>query len=560
MEKNSLIPHFFTLTIALFATMLIAQTQSVPFAGYGPAGIGDKDSTNGDPKMVLWLSADTGVVTNQDNEVTRWYDISGWGDSATNEFAGTKPPNYSKKIPQGPTYKENGFGGLPTIHFGNQDTSGALVINDHDRLDGADGIAMFTILKRNVMTDDYRLIFEKRFEGGDDNPNRAYVFEFDGGAQASEFHGNINRDINLYNDTAIKDTTVPFILGTNYSKSRLPESLIFMYTNGTYSPQGTPQYYNYSKDIHNSPAPAVLARTGRLDISEIITFRGGLTLTESYAVSAYLGAKYGVMLMDKNRRFFDNSTWKKDMLHLGVVKAERVRGNPSARTRGLTLVGDSAVMDVSTNNPASSDQHVFVAHKGDALAKEGEYNRAYYVTNKNGFSFDMYFDFEDAGLAINTDDTAQATGYKLYFADARNSIPVFDSIIDGSATKVDSTLKFEVNNPLKGWLKISKTAPSDTVGDVGLSVKEVQSSSVEGLQLYPNPAKEQVKIRLSQAGEGRATINIFNLTGQKVMEEQYQNGVQDLETQVNINSLNPGWYLVEVIINNQRIVDKIMVK
>ena len=68
---------------------------------------------------------------------------------------------------------------------------------------------------------------------------------------------------------------------------------------------------------------------------------------------------------------------------------------------------------------------------------------------------------------------------------------------------------------------------------------------VQNVELFPNPATDEVNVKLSDFIGQPVTINIFNVNGQVVkqlqLDEVYE-GVQNID----VNALNNGTYLMRI--------------
>jgi len=86
----------------------------------------------------------------------------------------------------------------------------------------------------------------------------------------------------------------------------------------------------------------------------------------------------------------------------------------------------------------------------------------------------------------------------------------------------------------------------------GTSGFETGSSDQNGLMIYPNPAKDIVKINYNIAYDGAVTISIFNLLGEKVFDAV--NTVQlkgSYSSEMNLSTLPAGMYSVKMLVNGR---------
>jgi len=108
-----------------------------------------------------------------------------------------------------------------------------------------------------------------------------------------------------------------------------------------------------------------------------------------------------------------------------------------------------------------------------------------------------------------------------------------------------------------GYIEIGNNAPGcNSKAEVqedceDLSVKEYYSDDY--LSLYPNAAHQEVNISTDD-GKEIEEVRIYTLTGQRVLNEIHAKGMLD------ISSLQTGMYIVEVTIENARIMKKLLVQ
>lgn len=74
----------------------------------------------------------------------------------------------------------------------------------------------------------------------------------------------------------------------------------------------------------------------------------------------------------------------------------------------------------------------------------------------------------------------------------------------------------------------------------------IADNTLAGMQLYPNPATNNVHVAIVSAETSNATLAIYNLVGQMVYSENVALTEGNNMMEVNINSLNAGIYMVNV--------------
>ena len=95
------------------------------------------------------------------------------------------------------------------------------------------------------------------------------------------------------------------------------------------------------------------------------------------------------------------------------------------------------------------------------------------------------------------------------------------------------------------------TSPIRTVAPTVASGKEDVLDLVPVMKVYPNPAKDKLTVEFMSGNGGKTSLNIYNMTGQKVMSI-VSSATEGLNTQtVNTNTLSTGAYVFEVENNGE---------
>lgn len=88
-----------------------------------------------------------------------------------------------------------------------------------------------------------------------------------------------------------------------------------------------------------------------------------------------------------------------------------------------------------------------------------------------------------------------------------------------------------------------------------------ESEVVANLDLYPNPASDLVRLKYSRQGHGSVSIAITDVAGRIALNQVL--GVKSLrgdEITIDVSSLTPGMYFVEVVEGSKKARGKIMVR
>jgi GEVED domain/Secretion system C-terminal sorting domain len=87
----------------------------------------------------------------------------------------------------------------------------------------------------------------------------------------------------------------------------------------------------------------------------------------------------------------------------------------------------------------------------------------------------------------------------------------------------------------------------------------ITDKRVTDLKLFPNPANESLTVGYTSNEDGHSQVNIYNLTGQKVMNIENPSGKGLTYFTINTSKLTPGFYILEINNNGQTQHQKFLV-
>lgn len=127
------------------------------------------------------------------------------------------------------------------------------------------------------------------------------------------------------------------------------------------------------------------------------------------------------------------------------------------------------------------------------------------------------------------------------------------------STSPDATVTFGNNVGRVTCAPVNACGVGPRVGltVAGCGMRGVETSDMLEVELVPNPANEQVSIRVNSSAEGVADVRLLTLTGQVVTTEQMPS-VQHGQIVLPVNHLTPGVYMVEVTVNGQKITKQLV--
>jgi len=91
---------------------------------------------------------------------------------------------------------------------------------------------------------------------------------------------------------------------------------------------------------------------------------------------------------------------------------------------------------------------------------------------------------------------------------------------------------------------------------VPLAVYEIEN--VKSSLVYPNPSTGQVTVQLNEKVQGPVSLNIYNRIGQLVFQTD-ENATPESQIKLNISDMDTGIYFLEVMGNNMRFSEKLVI-
>lgn len=77
-----------------------------------------------------------------------------------------------------------------------------------------------------------------------------------------------------------------------------------------------------------------------------------------------------------------------------------------------------------------------------------------------------------------------------------------------------------------------------------------QDANTINLKVYPNPFVQNINISFYSKSRSEATINLYDISGLKIMQHKYQSNAGENNIPINLGNMKAAFYLVEVIMGN----------
>ena len=94
-----------------------------------------------------------------------------------------------------------------------------------------------------------------------------------------------------------------------------------------------------------------------------------------------------------------------------------------------------------------------------------------------------------------------------------------------------------------------------------LGIPTVVSNGQNVVRCYPNPAVDRITMEISVAKAGRATLTVYDLSGKQVLSHTLGTVAEGMNARdIDVSSLTPGMYLINVTVGGDRATSKLIVR
>ena len=107
------------------------------------------------------------------------------------------------------------------------------------------------------------------------------------------------------------------------------------------------------------------------------------------------------------------------------------------------------------------------------------------------------------------------------------------------------------------WVYFTSKAPD--VAQINPDIKNITGENTTGFMVYPNPATDDLTVEFMGSSDGNVKVNVYNLSGQKLMNIENPS-IKGLNTfKLNISKLGTGFYIFEIENNGQKQHQKFLI-
>lgn len=432
--------------IRIFTVLLLSLTVTNGLiAQTGPAGVGNSDGTNNQPKNILWVDASTLGLSNGAN-VSSWTDLSGNTNNATQATTDNMP-----------IFKTDMINGLPVVRFrpttvpdGINRTKTYLNFNG-DAL-ALSPYSIFSVAaKRTNGNDNYLL------RGTNQNTNKMLIFGWK--SSNNLFLSSFGDDL----ESSANNTTSDFYLidGIQRSTNVNPSWGRALFQNGSIVKTGT------STNLLQSYDGAAIGRHydvgqnryASIDVAELIIYSSALNEAQRIIVDNYLSAKYATTMTENDH--YASTTYTTNVVGIGTTDGTIKHSQTSGNGGGIYLREAGSSLD-------ENNEFVFAGHNGGAISAITENlptmeggnivrrsSRDWYIdrTESKTTSVNLGFKLTEIGLPINSANTVYVLLYRASTSDP------FSAISTALGTVTDNIAWITVNsaNLNDGYYTIAET-------------------------------------------------------------------------------------------------------
>lgn len=420
----------------LAIALIITAIPSIMQAQNGPAGVGNSDGTNGQPKNEIWVDASTLNLANNAN-VSTWLDLSGNGNSPSQATTNNMP-----------IFKTNIINGLPVVRF-----SPTTAVDNINR-----PITELPFDGTRLVNTPYSLfaIASRRTNGNTNNSN--YIIRGDTrqgnrmllwGWNRDNYHDLSQFQTNL-TDTN-KSTKDQFYLlsgiqrnsntNPNWGSAIFENGSLIKFDNRTalltaYAGAAIGHRYNESSTISAS-----------IDVAEFIVYSNALNEAQRIIVDNYLSAKYATTMTGND--YYSSTTYTKNIVGIGTTDGTVKHSETSGSGGGIYLRETNNSLDETNefvfagNNGAAATavtSNLPTLTLGNLTRRSG---RDWYIDRTEGTNtpINLGFKLSEVGLPAGSENTVYMLLYKAAVGDQFNAIETAIGIVnDGIAwISVDNT-------------------------------------------------------------------------------------------------------------------------
>ncbi len=403
--------------LALLLIAAIVLLMQNAYAQNAPAAIGNTSGSDGNPKLLFWLVADSIQGLNDGDDVSSWTDLSGNNISfGASGASGTVLPKFA----------DGAFNGHDAVRFSSNSASvtSALVHKPFD----------------NFFTDQFTVFVVMNTSDGGSG-----VLSYNTSSADNEFLLFDPSALRIFVNSSNKSSGIAYNDGNNTILFTRWKS-----SGGNVNAERDGGNSTYSSTLQNG---ATLEQSGCLaiggeqdaydggyqedqafdgDIAEVIVYASYLNTAEKTIIDNYLNLKYGITIAD-DKYTANDAAYIYGFTGIGQESdgyRQKSGSDGFYVEASLGVLDDGEYAMFAHNNAANSSSTIVTT--GLPTGVEAAWNRSWYIEKTGNFDANIYFDF-DEGLTDGKYPIGTSNYVLLFKANTSDSWTILKSGADGIA-------------------------------------------------------------------------------------------------------------------------------
>jgi len=109
------------------------------------------------------------------------------------------------------------------------------------------------------------------------------------------------------------------------------------------------------------------------------------------------------------------------------------------------------------------------------------------------------------------------------------------------------------------WMDADDFGTAHLISTTKISSPNEKFNHVPSFQIYPNPATNFIQLEMANDYLGRYSIKLFNIMGQEIYSISRTKNDRQIQEILSSNDLRPGIYFIEIGLEKQRLVRKVLI-
>ena len=317
------------------------------------------------------------------------------------------------------------------------------------------------------------------------------------------------------------------------------------------APEGYPGYLWNGKDMPNEEV-----ETSEMDVVKDGNYR--VSVVDEYGCESDFSKSVEVDVVSKPSPY--GNLFALDDTLCGPAPADiRLEQMSTGRMLNYQLINMSTGQpEGDMETPLDADGGDYVEFTSDSVYSETEFGVL--VTDPNFAGCEVMMD-PTTVVDVNRAEI-EVIGNKLYATEGgskyqwyRNDVPIMSDRGDDQSIEVMDNAEYKVEIQFD----FDCTLWSETVSTKNATAID-ETLAERNIQLYPNPVEDNVTLEMDNVYTGELNIEVVNVAGQVISETQMDKNTQHFKTNIELQGMENGVYLIHVVSEDNKVVKRIIKK